>query len=343
MVFAPDGRSLWVASPGRDKVAEQWGHSPVRPGVGPPDPAADPERRAGHAPRRHPGRAVPRRGGLGVAPGGPGWRGGRGSDPQVANGVDRGVGGGDGPGRPEGGRERRVRLRDRERVARHVPEPLARREIRDRLGPARGEPVRRDDLHRGREASRRSVGNSPRWGPVPRWKLHFENNMRTGLAIKDDQLHRWSAAEPGVLGPGVPTPFRSMLYGPSADGRSVISPTEGRVFDTGAWPPRPSGVRFAHPGWQRSRDAWTEQSPDGRFTATWIWHAESDRRLWRLPRPHSRPALPPAELARQPERKLDYQFGPVRPARDECGPLVASAGMATVGRAMRSITSGSWT
>jgi hypothetical protein len=33
------------------------------------------------------------------------------------------------------------------------------------------------------------------------WKLHFQNNMRTGLAIKDDQLHRWSAVEPGVLGP----------------------------------------------------------------------------------------------------------------------------------------------
>ena len=82
--------------------------------------------------------------------------------------------------------------------------------------------------------------------------LHFENNMRTALAIKDGQLHRWSATNPGVLGPGVPTPFRSMLYGPSADGRSVISQVEGRVFDTGAWPPRPSGVRFAHPGWQRS-------------------------------------------------------------------------------------------
>src|SRR5262249_24983070 len=86
-------------------------------------------------------------------------------------------------------------------------------------------------------------------GPGAPWRLHFENNMRTGLVIKDDQLHRWSATNPGVLGPGVPTPFRTMLDGPSADGRSVVSPADGRVFDTGAWPPRPSGVRFAHPGW----------------------------------------------------------------------------------------------
>src|SRR5207253_312373 len=111
----------------------------------------------------------------------------------------------------------------------------------------------------------------PALGPCAPWLLHFQNNMRTALAIKDGQLHRWSATNPGVLGPGVPAPFRFMLYGPAADGRSVVSPTEGRVFDTGTWPPRPSGVRFAHPAWQRSNDAHLEQSPDGRFTATWIW------------------------------------------------------------------------
>src|SRR5205085_11462264 len=118
---------------------------------------------------------------------------------------------------------------------------------------------------------------------------------------------------PGVRGPGVPTAFRSMLYGPSADGRSVISQSEGRVFDAGAWPPRPTGVRFAHPGWQRSPNAWAEQSPDGRFTATWISHGGGDGRLWRLPRPHSRPALLPTEVARQPERTNDFhtaQFDP---------------------------------
>ena len=182
----------------------------------------------------------------------------------------------------------------------------------------------------------------PAVGSGAPWKLHFENNMRTGLAIKDDQLHRWSATEPGVLGPGVPTPFRSMHYGPSADGRSVISPVDGRVFDTGAWPPRPSGVRFAHPGWQRSADAWTEQSPDGRFAATWIWQPESDAATL---------AAPPApQPARAPARRIGPATGthgllprrPVRPARDECGPLVASAGLAYSG-AMTSITSGSWT
>src|SRR5262249_23173206 len=130
--------------------------------------------------------------------------------------------------------------------------------------------------------------------------------MRAGLVIKDGQLHRWSATQPGVLGPGTPTPFRSMHYAPSADGRSVISPTDGRVFDTGAWPPRPSGVRFSHPGWQRSPHPWWGQSPDGRSPATWMGQSESARRLCRLPRPHSRPALPPAEFARQQPRPDSY-------------------------------------
>jgi WD40 repeat protein/Flp pilus assembly protein TadD len=137
--------------------------------------------------------------------------------------------------------------------------------------------------------------------------LHFENDMRTALAIKDGQLHRWSAAKPGVLGPGVPTPFPSMHDGPSADGRAVISPVEGRVFDAGAWPPRPSGVSFSHPGWQRSLDAHVEQSPEGQFTATWICNTEGEVRLWRLPRPHSRPAPRLAEFARQPERTDFHQ------------------------------------
>jgi serine/threonine protein kinase/WD40 repeat protein len=141
------------------------------------------------------------------------------------------------------------------------------------------------------------------------WVLHFENNMRTALVIKAGQLHRWSATKTGALGPGVPTPFGFMHYAPSADGRSVVS-LEGQAFDTGAWPPRPSGVRFAHPGW-RSGGARLEQSPDGRFTATWDWGRESDGRLWRLPRPHSRPVLPPAEFARQPERTDDHLFAQV--------------------------------
>src|SRR5262249_19692459 len=113
----------------------------------------------------------------------------------------------------------------------------------------------------------------PALGPKAPGVLQFQNNMRTALVIKDGQLHRWSATQPGVSGPGVPTPCRSMHGGRSADGRSVVSPTEGRVFETGAWPPRPSGVRFAHPGWQRDANACMEQSPDGRFATTWLWSA----------------------------------------------------------------------
>src|SRR5262245_6090025 len=123
--------------------------------------------------------------------------------------------------------------------------------------------------------------------------------MRTALTIKDGQVHRWSVTNPGVLAPGVPAPFRAMHQRPSPDGRSVISSVEGRVFDTGAWPPRPPGVRFAHPGWASDE----QYSPDGRFMATWGFDGGTDRRLWRLPRPHSRPPLPPAEWAREPERR----------------------------------------
>src|SRR5262249_33940039 len=110
----------------------------------------------------------------------------------------------------------------------------------------------------------------PAVAPKAPWMLHFQSNTRTALTIRDGQLHRWSATNPGVLGPGVPTPFRSMHDRPSADGRSVISPVDGRVFDTGAWPPRPSGVRFAHPGWQGGLNVYADHSPDGRFTTTWI-------------------------------------------------------------------------
>jgi serine/threonine protein kinase/WD40 repeat protein/Flp pilus assembly protein TadD len=151
----------------------------------------------------------------------------------------------------------------------------------------------------------------PAVGPGASGRLHFENNMRTGLVIKDGRLHRWSTSEPGALGPGTPPPFRSMHDGPSADGRSVISATEGRVFDTGVWPPRPSVVRFPHSGWTRSASDLSAQSPDGRFMTTWIWQDNTDRRLWRFPRSNSRPAIPPAELVRQPERphdKYDARF-----------------------------------
>ncbi|QDV37669.1 serine/threonine-protein kinase [Tautonia plasticadhaerens] len=146
----------------------------------------------------------------------------------------------------------------------------------------------------------------PEVGDGAPWIFHFENLMRTALVIKDDQLHRWSATTPEVLGPGIPTPFRSMFYGRSADGRSVTSQVDGRFHDTGTWPPRPSGVRFNHPGWQRSDNAWWEQSPGGRFAASWVGIGEGGGRLWRLPRPHSRPALSPAESARRPGRTAAY-------------------------------------
>ena len=136
--------------------------------------------------------------------------------------------------------------------------------------------------------------------------VQFQNNLRTALTVKDGQVHRWSVTNPSVLGPGVPAPFRCMQDGPSPDGRSVISPVEGRVFDTGAWPPRPSGVRFAHPGW--APHGKEQYSPDGRFIATWHLLGDSDRRLWRLPRPHSRPPLPPTEWARQPERRNYFTY-----------------------------------
>ena len=143
--------------------------------------------------------------------------------------------------------------------------------------------------------------------------LNFQHNMRTALVIKDGDVHRWSATDPGVLGPGVPTPFHHMHDGHSADGRSVISPIEGRVFDIGAWPPRPSGVRFVHPGWQQTLNAFKEESGDGRFTATSILSDGGGVRLWRLPRPHSRPPLPPTEFVRLSERTDYYnsaQFDP---------------------------------
>ena len=312
MVFAPDGRSLWVASPGREKVVEPGAIHRFDPATGrpiqPPIPTAGPVVR------------------LAVTP-----------DGRYLVGAVSGLHPGDRGGEADADRTRKWRTASI--VVWEAATGRVVRKVAVNAEPDYATANAWPDAYLSLSPDGKSVtawverganrfegmtftveGNEP---PIRRelpavgsgapWKLHFENNMRTGLAIKDGQLHRWSAAEPGVLGPGVPTPFRSMHYGPSADGRSVISPAEGRVFDTGAWPPRPSGVRFAHPGWQRSPDAWTAQSPDGRFTATWIWNSGSDRRLWRLPRPHSRPALPPAELARQPERTDYYhaaQFDP---------------------------------
>ncbi len=312
MVFAPDARSLWVASPGRDKVVEPGAIRRFDPASGrpiqPPIPSAGPVVR------------------LAVTP-----------DGRFLVGTVAGLHPDDRGGEADADRTRKWRTASimvweaaTGRVLRKVDVYAERDYATANAWPDAYLSLSPDGksvtawVQRGAnrfEGMTFTVEGKeppirlelPAVGPSAPWKLHFENNMRTGLAIKDNQLHRWSATKPGVLGPGVPTPFRSMLYGPSADGRSVISPVEGRGFDTGAWPPRPSGVRFAHPGWQRSPSAWMEQSPDGRFTATWYWLDESDRRLWRLPRPHSRPALPSAEVARQPERREDYHFAQFDP------------------------------
>ncbi len=159
--------------------------------------------------------------------------------------------------------------------------------------------------------------------PSHQWALNFQNNRRTALVIKDDQIHRWSVMNPGVVGPGLPSPFRMMYREPATDGRSVISLEQGRVYDVGAWPPRPSGVRFAHPGWVNQvydgglvKDAESREkySSDERFVATWAYlRSGVDRRLWRLPRPRSRTSLSPADFAPPPKQRNFYEFAQFDP------------------------------
>jgi serine/threonine protein kinase/WD40 repeat protein/tetratricopeptide (TPR) repeat protein len=308
--FAADGRSLWVASPGREKVVEKWALHRIDPASGrpvqPPIPSPGPVDRLAVTPDgKYLVGAV-----LGLHP------------------EDRGPG-----GDAEGTRTWRMASvlvweTATGRVVRQVdvnadqqvaiaglsPDGKAVMVWSVRGSSYEGLAFTLDGKEPATSLGRHPCGTAPssyEFYECP--PIHFENNMRTALVIKDGQLHRWSATKPAVLGPGVPTPFRVMLNGPAADGRSVTSPVEGRVFDTGAWPPRPTGVRFAHPGWQGSSGACLEQSPDGRFTATWVWGDRGDARLWRLPRPPSRPALPPAEFARQPERPDDHLFAQFDP------------------------------
>jgi serine/threonine protein kinase/tetratricopeptide (TPR) repeat protein len=312
MEFAADGRSLWVASPGREKVVDQWTMHRLDPVSGRPIQAPIPTT----GPVNH----------LAVTPNGrylvgavwglhPGDRGGRQDAEQTRKWRTASIG----VWETATGRVVRtvdVNAESDDATANESPDTYL------SLSPDAKSVtawVQRGS-NRYEEMSFTVDGTEPPirmglppLGPKAPWLLHFRNNMRSALAIKDGQLHRWSATNPGVLSPGVPAPFRSMHDGPSADGRSVVSPTEGRVFDTGTWPPRPSGMRFAHPAWQRSDDARMQQSPDGRFTTTWIWSHSAGGRLWRLPHPPSRPALPPAEFARHSE-PTDYiraaQFDP---------------------------------
>ncbi len=173
-------------------------------------------------------------------------------------------------------------------------------------------------------------GDEPpiRLGPHPLapsnpWALNFQNNRRTALVIKDDQIHRWSVMNPGVVGPGLSTPFRMMYREPAPDGRSVISLEQGRVYDVGAWPPRPSRVRFAHPGWVNNvyngdlvqeAESREKYSSDERFVATWAYlRSGVDRRLWRLPRPRSRTSLSPADFGPPSRQRNFYEFAQFDP------------------------------
>jgi serine/threonine protein kinase/WD40 repeat protein len=307
MQFAADGRSLWVASPGYEKVVDQWTVHRLDPASGRPIQAPVPST----GPVDH----------LTVTP-----------DGRYLVGAVLGLHPKDPGPREDSGGIRRWRTASlmvwetaTGRVVRKVDVNAESDFATANVSPDTYLSLSPDGksvtawVQRGPnrfEAMSFMVdGNEPPvrvelppLGPRAAWVLHFRNNMRTALVIRAGQLHRWSAKEPDVLGPGVPTPFRAMHDNPSADGRSVVSPTDGRVFGTGAWPPRPTGVRFNHLAWQQHWDARMEQSPDGRFTVTWIWsQREGDGRLWRLPRPHSRPSLSPAELVRQPER-TDYNY-----------------------------------
>jgi WD40 repeat protein len=133
----------------------------------------------------------------------------------------------------------------------------------------------------------------------------FIPGMQRGLAYQDGALHRWSMESKGRLESGVSSTLRQ-LSSPAPDGRSVVSKTDGRVFDVGAWPPRPTGVRFAHPAWSAG---WShvECTTDGRFMATGVG-GRFQTRLWRMPRPLSRPSLPESELNRQPYRHGTYDW-----------------------------------
>jgi serine/threonine protein kinase/WD40 repeat protein/Flp pilus assembly protein TadD len=308
--FASDGRSLWVASPGKEKVVEKWAVHRIDPASGqpiqPPIPSPGPVDRLTPTPDGkylvgvvlglHPEERGPR----GDAEGTRMWRMASVLVWETATG----------------------RVARQEDVNADQPDSLTGLSADGKAVTAwfvRGS--RYEGLTFTLEGREPATGLGPHpGGTAPSayefnecLPIHFRDNMHTGLAIKDGQLHRWSATKPAGLGPGVPTPFRAVFPSPAADGRSATSPVEGRVYDTGAWPPRPTGVRFGHPGWQGSPDACMGPSPDGRFTATWGWLGEGEGRLWRLPRPHSRPALPPAEFGRQPERTDDHLFAQFDP------------------------------
>jgi WD40 repeat protein/tetratricopeptide (TPR) repeat protein len=301
MAFAPDGQSLWVASPGKQKVVDRWSLYRLDPAAGraiqPPIATAGPVLHLAVTPN---GRFV-----VGTVAG---------LHPQDRGPADDATG-------DRMWRTASIMVWEAAsgRIVRKVDVNAEDWASFTGLAPD-GKSVTAWVLREsqcfegmtftvdGNEAPV-SLGLHPS-GPRSEFALQFQNNMRTALAIKDGRIHRWSVTKPGVLDLGVPTPFRFMLDEAAPDGRSVVSRNDYRVFDTGAWPPRASGIRFAQAAWRSERGEYNaaRYSPDGRFIASWSLASKNGRRLWRIPRSSSRPPLPPAEIAHLPERSDYYYF-----------------------------------
>ncbi|HET6575608.1 MAG TPA: protein kinase, partial [Fimbriiglobus sp.] len=130
----------------------------------------------------------------------------------------------------------------------------------------------------------------------------FRPDVRAGLRHDENGLiHRWSAPGAGEIGPTVGLPFRLPPEGVhSPDGRALVGASDRRLLDTGAWPPRPTGVRFEQPGTKSFQGMYDRFSPDERFIVTGVLEAGKEKWLWRLPRAHSRPPIPSGEMALQP-------------------------------------------
>jgi serine/threonine protein kinase/WD40 repeat protein/tetratricopeptide (TPR) repeat protein len=90
----------------------------------------------------------------------------------------------------------------------------------------------------------------------------------------------------------------------SPSGRELMSRSERRLFDVGCWPPRPSGMRFEMPGSQSFKGMYDQFSPDEQFVVTGVMQPGKEKWLWRLPRVRSRPQPPPGALALQPTQAL---------------------------------------
>jgi serine/threonine protein kinase/WD40 repeat protein len=145
----------------------------------------------------------------------------------------------------------------------------------------------------------------PRWERRELRRATFYPNPVAGLTHDAKGLiNRWSVA-PGMpqSESGIPTlgpiPEGSVH---STDGRFLIAPLDGRLIDTGAWPPRPSGIRT--PWGDNARGGYHRLSPDQRYVMTRLGAPAPGNWLWQFPRPHSRPPSPPGEvhLARPVQR-----------------------------------------